>query len=116
MKRILFALALASAPLTLASCATTPDTHLTEARGLSASWAALDAVAVSIDALAVSRTLHGPAAADAALKLGQARDALLSADAAYRAGQTGSAQENVARASALIASLLLIAQSAHQGT
>lgn len=97
----------------LTACATTPDTRLNEGKGLATAWASLDAVAVTLDGLATSHTLKGPKAAEAAKLLSQASAALTAADIAYRAGNGASAQQNVAVASALIASLIVIAQGAN---
>lgn len=96
--------------LTLGACATTPDTRMTEGKGLAAAWASLDAVAVTIDGLATTRVLHGQKAAEASRELTQASAALTAADAAYRNGDNATAQQNVASATALIAALLLITQ------
>lgn len=105
-------LAALCACLALAACATTPQTHLEQGKGTAAAWASLDAVAVTIDGLATTRVLHGPQAAKAADGLIKARDALVLADKAYTAGDGATAEQNVATASALIASLLILAQGA----
>lgn len=110
LRRVIVAGATCAA-LALAACATTPATQLTAARGDAAAWAALDAVSVTLDQMALSKTLHGPAAAAAAADLTKATQALQAADAAYAAGNNASAVQNVATATALVTELVSIAQA-----
>lgn len=102
-------LAIGTACLALTACATTPNVRVDEAKGLAASWAALDAVAVTLDGLATSHVLKGQQATMAATDLQKASDALTAATAASKAGDNATAAQNVAVASALVATLVQIA-------
>lgn len=96
--------------LALGACATTPSVHMTEGKGLAASWAALDAVAVTLDGLATTHVLHGPAAATAADDLNKAQAALTAATAAYKANDDATATQNIVAATVLITELVSIAK------
>lgn len=113
MRRLLILAVVGAALLTegasLTGCTTTSTSRMDEARALSTAWSSLDIVAKSLDAAATSGALHGPPATTAAIDLEKARAALTAADAAYRAGNDGSATANVATATALITQLVTIA-------
>jgi hypothetical protein len=104
-------IAVSLAALALVGCATTPNVHLSEAKGLAASWAALDAIAVTLDGLATTHVLHGPQAATAAADLAKAQAVLTAATAAYNSGDNATAAQNVAAATVLITELVSIAQT-----
>lgn len=100
---------IAASCLALAACATTGGTAVTEAKGTATAWTSLKAVAVTLDGLATSHVLHGQKALDVARDLQKATDALTAADDARKRGDSATAQQNVAVASALIATLITIA-------
>ena len=112
MKTLLFAVALATAPMMLSGCATTPQSHLQQGQYTAASWHALQGAADSLTALATNGTLKGAKAAEAKGLLDKAAGALTAADAAYRAGNGATAQQNIATATALISQILLIVSQA----
>lgn len=108
MKKLLFAVALLCAPLTMTACATTPTTQIQATKADAAAWTALGGIADQLKLLADGGQLKGPAAAKAKVAMDTAHAALFAADQAYAAGRGQDAAQNVATASTLIANLLLI--------
>jgi len=102
-------LIIAGLALALVGCASTPTTQIDTGKGIAAGWAALDAVAVTLDGLATSHVLTGANAKTAATDLTLASKALTDATAAYKAGNGATAAQNVATATALVTELVQLA-------
>lgn len=92
----------------LASCATAP---VSEAQGLAAAWASLDAAAKIIDGMALGGTLKGAAASTAADDLQKTLTYLQAATAASKAGDATTAEGEVAQATVLLAEIIAISKA-----
>lgn len=100
--------------VSLSACATTASSQMQVGRGVNALWASLDAVSLTLDGIAKAHIASGkpwPQGIVAADDLHKATAAITSADAAFRAGDNASAQQNVATAAALITVLIEIAKN-----
>lgn len=97
--------------LSLAGCAMGGSVQLDAARGDAAAWAALDAVAVTLDQMALSKALKGPTAATAAADLTKAQAALMAADAAYKVADGATAADDINSAMTLIGELVSLSHN-----
>lgn len=100
--------------VSLSACATTASTQMQAGRGVNSLWASLDAVSVTLDGIAKAHIASGkpwPEANQVADDLHKATIAISAADAAFRAGDNATAQQNVATATALITTLIHISKN-----
>lgn len=97
--------------LSLAACATTPSSHLTEGKALADAWAAFDAASTTLDGLATSGVLTPAEKTTIKTDVPLIASSLNAATAAYDSNNDATAAQNVAQASSLIAQLVTIAGS-----